>query len=101
MSGINDVPNSCATCCTVEFSKEDLQRWEKGDIRDSYQLAKDLTAALRYKVWKSRYKVWKDYFCHESYDGYEIEMELPEFDENYEYYLQKNIQTEIKHIVKK
>ncbi len=93
--------NSCATISTITFTDDDRLRWEK---EDKAQLTRDLNflaKALEFKTLRERYGVWINQFWSGEYEDYGPEMDYPDFDENYEYYIQKRLQELIKEGLKK
>ena len=69
-------------------------------ILPAYKQIRELDRALSYKTLEERYKIWWNYFYSQSYDEVEVEVKLPKLNENWEYYIQKKLQSMIKNLIK-
>lgn len=82
---------------TISIPSEiDMKYWDREEKSRFTKTINELLEALGYTHWKEQYKVWVDYFWSGDYEDYSPDMDLPKFVENYEYFVQKYLQREIR-----
>ena len=75
-----------------------MKAYSREAIRGLKKDIKVLKKALRYKRMDRRYEIWKEWFVFENYDGLEITVEFPKFNDKYSYYLKKEIKSKEKEL---
>lgn len=84
--------SSNATYSTWQPSAEDYARWSREEKERITTSTEELSAALAFTELKDKYQIWRDYFWSGEYEDYGPELEFPEFLDDYEYFVERNLQ---------